>query len=166
MIGQTVPQPPPWRGKGDEIFRMILRAMRTPGEPVQRGIRRMLGNPLAFRLAIMIAGSASTSWFLLRRAFSNDGIGAFVLVITLGHILPYLIYVVGVRTRRGSQIAGLGLLALHALVFGRILMSQSSTAALGFLTSPLVLSGFAVFAGIVDLIAASIVARRSGREAA
>lgn len=126
----------------------------------------MLDNPLAFRLAIAVVGTTSSTCLLLRRASSNDGVVVFVLVVALAHVLPYLIYLVGVRSSRGSQIAGLGLLAVHTLVFGRILMSQSSTAALGFLTSPLLLNGFAVLAGIVDITATSIVTHRSRRGAA
>jgi hypothetical protein len=69
---------------------------------------------------------------LIRRAFVVDPalllINAFFVAVSVG---PFLIYLFGIQNRVISWIGGLALLAVQTFLYGRILLSSSSTAGVG-----------------------------------
>jgi hypothetical protein len=67
--------------------------------------------------------------------YRNSIIIGVVFIVTVLSFLPFLLYVYLLHTLRWSVVTGLALLLASALMYLSILMSESSTASMGFLAS-------------------------------
>lgn len=111
---------------------------------------------LRVRLLLALASIVLALMAMLTTAIPNlrgGGGGAEFVVVVMGlWALPHALYVIIIRTREMSKVAGLALLITTSFLVLNVKTSGSSTAALGYVFGHVLLDLIVIAAVIIDLV--------------